>query len=149
MRHADELSCLHVSISEWHSGHTSNICSFNHEDFIKWKHFPRYWPFVRGIHRSAVNYPHKGQWRGALMFSFICDWINVSVNNREAGDLRRHRAHCDAIVMISRIKMWIQAHHGISLVKIMLFYCIWHLTSITLHQSERITLWGIKAEQVF
>ena len=23
----------------------------NHDDVIKWKHFPRYWPFVRGIHR--------------------------------------------------------------------------------------------------
>ena len=22
------------------------------DDVIKWKHFPRYWPFVRGIHRS-------------------------------------------------------------------------------------------------
>ena len=22
-------------------------------DVIKWKHFPRYWPFVRGIHRSS------------------------------------------------------------------------------------------------
>ena len=39
-----------------------------HDDVIKWKHFPRYWPFVRGIHRSPVNSPHKGQWRGALMF---------------------------------------------------------------------------------
>ena len=39
-----------------------------HDDVIKWKHFPRYWPFVRGIHRSLVNSPHKGQWRGALMF---------------------------------------------------------------------------------
>ena len=28
--------------------------------------------FVRGIHRSAVNSPHKGQWRGALMFSLTC-----------------------------------------------------------------------------
>ena len=43
-----------------------------HDDVIKWKHFPRYWPFVRGIHRSQVNSPHKGQWRGALMFSLIC-----------------------------------------------------------------------------
>ena len=25
------------------------------DDVIKWKHFPRHWPFVRGIHRSAVN----------------------------------------------------------------------------------------------
>ena len=22
-----------------------------HDEVIKWKHFPRYWPFVRGIHR--------------------------------------------------------------------------------------------------
>ena len=41
-----------------------------HDDVIKWKHFPRYWPFVRGIHRSTVNSPHKGQWHGALVFSF-------------------------------------------------------------------------------
>ena len=63
-----------------------------HDDVIKWEHFPRYWPFVRGIHRSTVNPPHKGQWRGALVFSLICAWINGSVKNRETGDLRRHRA---------------------------------------------------------
>ena len=40
----------------------------SHVDVIKWKHFQRYWPFVRGIHRSPVNSPHKGQWHGALMF---------------------------------------------------------------------------------
>ena len=70
-----------------------------HDDVIKWKHFPRYWPFVRIIHRSPVNSPHKGQWRGALMFSLIYARINGWVNNREAGDLRRHQAHCDVIVM--------------------------------------------------
>ena len=70
-----------------------------HDDVIKWKHFPRNWPFVRGIHRSPVNSPHKGQWRGALMFALICVWINGWVNNREAGDLRRHRAHYDVVVM--------------------------------------------------
>ena len=73
----------------------------NHDDVIKWKHFPRYWPFVRGIHRSPVNSPHKGQWRGALKFSLICARINRWVNNREAGDRRRHQAHCDVIVMYS------------------------------------------------
>ena len=57
-----------------------------HDDVIKWKHFPRYWPFVRGIHRSPVNSPHKDQWRGALMFSLICVWINSWANNRVAGD---------------------------------------------------------------
>ena len=70
-----------------------------HDDVIKWKHFPQYWPFVRGIHRSPVNSPHKGQWRRALMFSLVCVWIKSWVNIREAGDLRRYRAHYDVIVM--------------------------------------------------
>ena len=70
-----------------------------HDDVIKWKHFPRYWPFVRGIHRSPLNSPHKGQWRGALMFTLICVWINGCVNSREAGDLRRYGAHYDVTVM--------------------------------------------------
>ena len=73
-----------------------------HEDVIKWKHFPRYWPFVRGIHRGPVNSPHKGQWRGALMFTLICARIKGWVNNREAGDLRRYHAHYDIIVMITK-----------------------------------------------
>ena len=73
-----------------------------HDDVIKWKHFPRNWPFVREIQRSPVNSPHKGQWRGALMFSLICVWINDWENNREAGDLRRYRAHSDVIVMGTR-----------------------------------------------
>ena len=66
---------------------------------IKWKHFLGYWPFVQGIQRSPVNSPHKGQWREALTFSLICAWINGWVTNREAGDLRRHYAHCNIIVM--------------------------------------------------
>ena len=48
-----------------------------HDDVIKWNHSPRYWPFVRGIHRGPVNSPHKGQWLGAFMFSLICAWITV------------------------------------------------------------------------
>ena len=71
-----------------------------HDDVIKWNHFPRYWPFVWGIHRPPVNSPHKGQRRGALMFSLICARMNVWVNNREAGDLRRHRANYDFTVMV-------------------------------------------------
>ena len=74
----------------------------NNDDVIKWKHFPRNWPFVREIHRSPVNFPHKGQWRGALMFSLIYAWINDWVNNREAGDLRRQHGHYDVIVMNHR-----------------------------------------------
>ena len=76
-----------------------------HDDVIKWKLFLRYWPFVRGIRRSPVNSPHKGQWRRALMFSLIYTRINGWVNNREAGDLRRHRAHYDVIVMDYMIRV--------------------------------------------
>ena len=72
----------------------------NHDGFIKWKHFPRYWPSVRGIHRSWVDSPHKGQWHGDLMFSLICAWRNGWANYQEAGDLRRHRARYDVAVML-------------------------------------------------
>ena len=56
----------------------------HYDDVIKWKHFPRNWPFVRGIHQSLVNYPYKGQWRGALTFFF-----DVSMNTRISKRSRR------------------------------------------------------------
>ena len=59
-----------------------------------------------GIHRSPVNSPHKGHWRGALMFSFICAWTNSWVNNGDTGDLRRQRSHYEVIVMAPIIKRW-------------------------------------------
>ena len=74
---------------------------FFNDGVIKWKHFPCYWPFMRAIHQSPVNSPHKRQWRGALMFSLICTRTNGWVNSRN--DLRRHRAHCYVTVM-SKIK---------------------------------------------
>ena len=69
---------------------------------------PCYWPFVQGIHRSPVNSPHKGQWRGALMFSLICARINGWVNSGEAGGLRHQRAHYDLVVMQPEIWWMVQ-----------------------------------------
>ena len=54
-----------------HAGQRDSNCSF-HDDVIKWKHVRFCWSFVRGIHRSPVNSPQKGQWRRALIFSLIC-----------------------------------------------------------------------------
>ena len=54
-----------------------------------------------------VNSPHKGQWRGALMFSLICARIKVWVNNGEASNLRRNRAHYDVTVMSEWMAMGI------------------------------------------
>ena len=99
------LSCNIFPFSERNDNFSSTSkVTLKDDDVIKWKHFPRYWPFVRGIHRSRVNSLHKGQLRAAFVFSLICAWINVWVgqdNNGGAGDLRRHRAYYDVIVMIS------------------------------------------------
>ena len=102
-----------------------------HDDVIKWKHFPRCWPFVRGIHRSPVSSPHKGQWRAALMFSLICVWIISWVNNREAGDLRPYRAHYDVTVMVFHTLTEVAGNHTSHFLcwyfcntgKISLFHC--------------------------
>ena len=68
-----------------------------------WRHqmeaFSALLAICAGIHRSPVNSSHKGQWRGALVFSLICFWINGWVNNRDAGELRRYRVHYDVTVM--------------------------------------------------
>ena len=108
--HWKSMGLPEISRVTWHACDMQYlICAANHQysehkklhdDVIKWKHFPRYWPFVRGIPRSPVNSPHKGQWHGAST-SLICAWMNDWANNREAGDLRRHRANYDVIVMKS------------------------------------------------
>ena len=73
-------------------------------NFTWWRHqmetFSALLALCAGNSPVPVTSPHKGQWRGALMFSLICVWINCWINNREAGDLRRYGAHSDVIVMI-------------------------------------------------
>ena len=81
------VKCVMTGLSSWRIGGNNTT----HDDVIKWKHFPRNWPSVRGIHRSQL--------RGASMFSLICVWINGWVNNGETDDLRRHRDHYDVNVM--------------------------------------------------
>ena len=100
------MHCAHRYDSRTRAEASSKTTA-SHDDVIKWKHFPRYWPFVREIHRSPVNFPHKGQWRGALMFALIYVWINGWVNNREAGDLRRNHTHYDVMVMVCQIQVYI------------------------------------------
>ena len=104
------ISVIHISqIHSWYGSHLikwkiiANAKNKKnrdvYDDIIKWEHIQRNWPFVKGNHRSPVDSPHKGQWCGALMFSLICAWTNGWANNRDAGDLRCHRAHYDVPVM--------------------------------------------------
>ena len=101
-----------------------------------WSNFLYNWIWKSTMMMSPVNSPHKGQWRGALMLSLICAWINDWVNNREAGDLRCHRAHYDVTVMQKMIQWNL----------IITWYIImWYL--ITWQNSgkwTRIRLWTLK-----
>ena len=78
-----------------------------HYDVIKWKHSPRYWPFVRGIPRSPLNSPHKAN--GAELWCFLrsTPCLNGWVNIDDVGDLRRHGAHYDVIVMCMSMQNYI------------------------------------------
>ena len=77
-RRCAAVTC-HWALSVWEPANNKET----HNDVIKWKHFPRNWPFVRGIHRSPVNSPHKGQWRGALMLCFSC--LNKRLSEQPPG----------------------------------------------------------------
>ena len=59
----------------------------HHDDVIKWKYIPRYWPFVGGIRWSPVYSRHKGQWRRSMTFSLICAWTNGWTHHPDAGNL--------------------------------------------------------------
>ena len=106
-KHIRSSSCFYIKLAV-------NLHSLKHDDVIKWKHLPRYWPFVRGIHQSPVNSTLKSQWCGTLRFSLFSAWINGWVNNREAGDLRRHCAHYDVTVMETTV-LFDSTVHGTTL----------------------------------
>ena len=97
------VAYLTIQVNRWR-----NVISAAHSPyrlFPWWRHqmetFSALLVICAGIHRLTVNSQHKGQWRGALIFSLIYAWINVWVNYRKAGDLRRFCAHYGVIVMTS------------------------------------------------
>ena len=82
-----------------------------------WRHqmetFPRYWPFVRGIHWSPVNSPQKVQWRWVFMFYLICTWTNSLANNGDAGDsLQWHHNERDGVSIISLTIVYSTVYSG-------------------------------------
>ena len=87
-----------------------------HDDVIKWKHFPCYWPFVRGIHRWPVNSPHKGQWHRALVFSLICAGIKPGLYSMRV--YTRAYANCRRSCSVASCAQRIRAHTPTVAVKV-------------------------------
>ena len=110
-----------------------------YDDIIKPKHFPCCWPFVRGIHRSPVNSPHKGQWRGALMFSLISTWTSKQSRRRwfetpSRSLLHRVLAYNGMFIICSSYWSWVLKNQGESSAQIIqthyaeLWYAWWPIT---------------------
>ena len=99
--------CKILDTLKFHQHHHAHIRT--HWDRSWWSHqmetFSALLVNCAGNSPVTGEFPHKRQWRGASMFSLICAWINGLVNNREAGDLRRHPAHYDVSVMSFHISM--------------------------------------------
>ena len=100
-RHQVYLSYQWRRYGRWIIRHLPHLLQekAKYNEVIKWKHFPHYWPFVRTIHLSPANSPHKSQWRGALMFSLICA-LNKRLNKKSRGwwletPLRSLWRHCN------------------------------------------------------
>ena len=53
------ITILHMALRCQRENVNLTTGTQSHDDFIKWKHFPHYWPFVRGIHQSPLDSPHK------------------------------------------------------------------------------------------
>ena len=91
-------------------GSIANRVLSNHDDVMKWKHFR-----VTG-HLCGEFTGHRWISRtkasDAELWCFL--WINDWLNNREAGDLRRNRAHYDVTVMwYMSLSMHFDQSHGV------------------------------------
>ena len=141
MRHQAPVSWYEINanfVSYW-----DKMRPWYHDDVIKWKHFPRYWTFVRGTHQWPVNSSHKGQWRGALMFPLICARRNSWANNRDAGDLRRHHAHYDVTVISSeKARQWEWPENGQFLSIAYVYFISWTWSAFLNPTQKKKTLNG-------
>ena len=99
-----ELGSLKWQNARTPSSKWTGLCKFSSS---WWRHhmetFSALLALCAGNSPVTREFPHKGQWCGALMFSFICAWTNGWENNRDACDLRRNRAHYDVTVTFLEI----------------------------------------------
>ena len=61
--------------------------------------------FCEGNSPATGEFPSQRPMTRSLIFSLICAWANGWANNRDVGDLRRHRNHYDVTVMLPKTYM--------------------------------------------
>ena len=86
-----------ISSSLWRNFH-----HWLHDDVIKWKYFPCYCP-LWGESPVTGGFPSQKSVTRSLILSLMCAWTDGWANNRDVGDLRRHRAHYDVNLMCTTI----------------------------------------------
>ena len=112
-----------------------------HDDVIKWKHFPRYWSFVRGIHRWPVNSP--SQRPVTRSFDVFCDLcLNKRLSKHSWGrwfETPSHPLwrHCNVIGYTMIDEVYID-HHSLS--RSIIFVTKWAVTSVTVCVIEFLCL---------
>ena len=95
----------HQTLIRWHQNNCMLVSvlvrlAYVHDDVIKWNIF-RITGHLCEEFTGHRRFPCTKTSEAELWCFFICAWTYGWVNNREAGDLRRHRAHYDVIVMYS------------------------------------------------
>ena len=114
-----------------------------HDDVIKWKHFSRYWPFVRGIHRSPVDSPNKGQWRRALMFFFglrLDKRLSKQPIRRWFETASRSWRHCMPSYLNKRTGWWILHRYVVFFLICWIEFLLFRITCHT-HSYHFIWMW--------
>ena len=90
------VSMIKCSYSPWSNGcHTIQ----NHHDAIIWNHFLHYWPFVKGIHQSLVDSPHKGasNVECSCAFYLLLTWTSYWTNSHVTADLAHHNINITSL----------------------------------------------------
>ena len=95
-----DMQAFQLTCASWYGKQTwrahKHTC---HDDVIKMETFSSAMALCEGNPPFTGKFPSQSQWCGALMFSLMSAWTNGCENNREAGDLKQHRAHYDITVM--------------------------------------------------
>ena len=111
-----------------------------HDGDIKWKHFPRYWPFARGSHRSPVNYlSQRPVARSFDVFFQLCLTEGLSKQSWDwwfGMPSRSLWRHCNENVLSNKILSYVSRVASLWILLCFLFFQEGVCNQIWLHRGE-------------